>query len=84
MNEIIIGALYAGSTSALTAATFYLKNRQKNESMDWQKFLTTVIVGAFAGSLSTFGFDPNIATGTFGTVVGLVIENLFKTVKRRK
>ena len=85
MNEILAGALYAAGSSSVAAFSFYMKNSSK-ESMDYTKLVYTVATGAAVGALSVFfpGIEPGVLQGTAGTIVGLVGENVFKAVRRRK
>jgi len=82
-GNLLYGALYAGVASAVTSASFVFKNSTK-EDMDWKKFSVTIIVAGLVGALTTFGFDPSMLQGALGSVVGLVVENLWKGVKKRK
>ena len=76
----IIAGIGAGITFSLSA---YFK--KKDQDFSWNKFSTTIVIGAFTGVIvSIFDMPPGVAYD-YAVALGIIpiVENLIKIVSRK-
>jgi len=83
------GALSAAFAGAITGLSFYYKNRAKTgEEFQLKNLLSTVIIAAAIGAITGESVKEaeleGVLEGSTGALVAIILENIYKALKKKK